>query len=99
VTLALQPAAAGGVFEFVPMLRTPDDPNPGAVRRLLTGERAGIRTLRGAAGTLALFRGHLSPHRVTPVEGSTCRINVVLAYATVPDARLSEHARQLFYNR
>ena len=88
VTLMLEPAAAGGVFEFVPHLRDVEDPNPEGVRRLLEGDRSRIRTMNGNAGTLALFRGHLSPHRVTPVEGDRPRINAVLSYARDPDARL-----------
>jgi hypothetical protein len=99
VTVMLQPALAGGVFEFVPMLRTPEDANPEGVRRLLDGDRAGVRTLQGRAGTLALFRGHLSPHRVTPAEGARARINAVLSYSTAPNAMLSPSARALFYGR
>jgi len=99
VTLMLQPADRGGVFEFVRMLRTPADPNPIGVRRLLTGHADGARTLQGAAGTLALFRGRLSPHRVTVAEGARPRINAVLSYAPVADARLTSSARALFYGR
>ena len=99
VTLMLQPAEGGGDFEFVPTLRTPTDPNPDGVRSLLRGQSRSARTLRGEAGTLALFRGHLSPHRVTVTEGARPRINAVLSYAPVADARLSSSARALFYGR
>jgi hypothetical protein len=98
VTLMLQPAHGGGIFEFVPMLRTPNDPNPIGVRRLLRGQSHNA-TLQGEAGTLALFRGRLSPHRVTVAEGARPRINAVLSYAPVADARLSSSARALFYGR
>ena len=99
VTLMLRPSEAGGVFEYVPMLRTERDRNPQGVRRLLEGDPAGVRTMNGEAGTLALFRGHLSPHRVTPVRGETARLNAVLAYARIPDARMSAAGRRLFYGR
>ena len=99
VTLMLQPPASGGVFEFVPMLRTPEDANPDGVRRLLAGDRSGVRTMSGEAGTLALFRGHWSPHRVTPTVGATPRVNAVLSYAQTPDARLSASGQRLFYGR
>ena len=69
VTLLLQASESGGVFEFAPMLRTADDRNDDGVRALLAGERDAIRTMSGEPGTLALFRGHWSPHRVTPVRG------------------------------
>jgi hypothetical protein len=99
VTLMLQPPLGGGQFEYVPMLRSADDENPEGVRRLLHGDRSGIRAMSGAAGILALFRGHFSPHRVTTVRGSLPRIVAVLSYASTPDARLSGHVKQLFHGR
>ena len=69
VTLMLQPPLGGGQFEYVPMLRSADNQNLEGVRRLLQGDRSGVRSMSGAAGTLALFRGHHSPHRVTTVIG------------------------------
>jgi hypothetical protein len=99
VVLMLQSPLAGGQFEYVPMLRSAEDENPDGVRRLLQGDRSGLRVMSSAAGTLVLFRGHLSPHRVTPVAGSRPRINAVLSYASTPVAQLSDYARQLFYGR
>lgn len=99
VTLLLQAPAAGGVFEYVPMLRSEADRNDAGVRDLLAGTLPGVRTMSGAPGTLALFRGHWSPHRVTPVEGETTRINAVLSYARTPGHRLSAEAYRLFYGR
>jgi hypothetical protein len=55
--------------------------------------------MSGEAGTLALFRGHFSPHRVTPVEGSRLRINAVLSFADAPGHRLHAAAYPLFYGR
>ena len=99
VTLLLQEPSGGGAFEYVPALRTPDDRNDDGVRRLLAGERNGVRSASGRPGTLALSRGHLSPHRVTPVIGPRPRINAVLSYASKPDARLSESVHRIFYGR
>jgi hypothetical protein len=99
VTLMLQPARAGGAFEFVPMLRTAEDENHPGVVALLEGDRQGVLGMSAARGTLALFRGRRSPHRVTPVEGDAARIIAVLAYASVPDARLSARTLELFYGR
>jgi hypothetical protein len=99
VTLLLQAPEAGGAFEFVPMLRGLDDRNDDGVRTLLAGERDRIQSMSGEPGTLALFRGHWSPHRVTPVEGSRMRINAVLAYAGAPGHRLSSETYRLFYGR
>ena len=99
VTLLLQEPLAGGAFEYVPALRTAGDRNDDGVRRLLAGERDGVRSASSRPGTLALFRGHLSPHRVTPVIGARPRINAVLSYASRPDARLSASVHQIFYGR
>ena len=99
VTLLLQAPEAGGTFEYVPMLRSEDDRNDAEVRALLAGERARIRTMSGEPGTLALFRGHWSPHRVTPVEGGRVRVNAVLSYAGAPGHRLGAETYRLFYGR
>ena len=50
-------------------------------------------------GTLVLFRGRNSIHRVTPTIGNLKRILVVLAYNSEPGIALSESARQTFYGR
>ena len=99
VTLMLQASEAGGEFEYVPMLRSADDRNDDGVRALLDGRHPGVRSMSGEAGTLALFRGHFSPHRVTPVEGSRLRINAVLSFADAPGHRLHAAAYPLFYGR
>jgi hypothetical protein len=99
VTLMLQPSLAGGRFEYVPRLRSADDENLDGVRRLLEGDSSNVSSMTGAAGTLALFRGHFSPHRVTPVVGARPRINAVLSYSATPDARLSDYSKRLFYGR
>ena len=99
VTLLLQAAEAGGTFEFSPMLRTGDDRNDAGVRALLAGDRDGVRTMSGDPGTLALFRGRWSPHRVTPIEGAQLRMNAVLSYARTPGHRLGSETYRLFYGR
>jgi hypothetical protein len=58
-----------------------------------------VRTMSGEPGTLALFRGHWSPHRVTPVEGDRVRMNAVLSFARVPGQRLGSETYRLFYGR
>ena len=72
VTLLLQAPEAGGAFEFVPMLRGLDDRNDDGVRALLAGERDRIQSMSGEAGTLALFRGHWSPHESRPSRAGAC---------------------------
>jgi hypothetical protein len=99
VTLMLQPANSGGDFEYVPNLRSEDDENYPAVRRLLQGDMTNVIHLPSTAGTLAFFRGRHSIHRVTPIMGDRVRTNAVLAYAEKPDHRLNELTQKLFYGR
>lgn len=99
VTMMLQPADAGGEFEYVPNIRNEHDENYPLVAQLLKGERTGIIPFRSKAGTLALFRGHHSIHRVTPVKGSKLRINAVLTYSEAPGYKLNEYTQRLFYGR
>ena len=51
------------------------------------------------AGTLLLFRGMESVHRVSPNLGETTRILAVLAYNREPGIALSENARLTIYGR
>jgi len=51
------------------------------------------------AGSLVLFRGRDSMHRVTPNETDITRTLVVLAYNALPNIELSESARMTFYGR
>jgi hypothetical protein len=99
ITLMLQPAEAGGVYEYLPWIRRPDDENYDAVARVLDGDRDGVKVLRQGVGALVLFRGRRAIHRVTPVEGARPRLVAVLSYDTEPGVMLNEHNRRLFYGR
>jgi hypothetical protein len=63
VTLMLQAPAAGGSFEFVPMLRSVDDRNDEGVRDLLEGRHPGVRTMSGEPGHLAPSAATGAPSR------------------------------------
>jgi hypothetical protein len=99
VTLMIQPAERGGVFEYVPTTRSADDERFGVVGAILAGERKDVIELPSLPGTLAFFRGRYSLHRVTPVEGNRPRLNSVLTYASEPGHRLNPLTAQLFYGR
>ena len=99
VTLMLRASDGGGSFEFVPRIRDTGDERRDAVGRLLAGARDGIMTMDGQPGTLALFAGRHSIHRVTPIQGKTPRVNAVLAYAQEPGHRLTPLNRELFYGQ
>lgn len=99
VTLMLQASDGGGSFEFVPRIRDMREERYAAVGALLGGARDGVRSMNGPPGTLALFQGRYSIHRVTPVRGGRPRVNAVLAYAREPGHRLTELNRELFYGK
>ncbi|MDH3630381.1 MAG: hypothetical protein OER98_04605 [Gammaproteobacteria bacterium] len=83
-TLLLQEPEAGGIFEYAPAIRSEEDENFGAVQAVLDGNSNRVRQNHLRAGTLSLFRGHYSLHRVTEVEGSRQRIQAILGYSTRP---------------
>jgi hypothetical protein len=99
VTLMIQPSEQGGVFEYVPAVRSGDDEHYGAVAAVIAGERNNVLELSSKPGTLAFFRGRYSLHRVTPVGGSRPRLNSVLTYASEPGHRLNPLTAKLFYGR
>jgi predicted 2-oxoglutarate/Fe(II)-dependent dioxygenase YbiX len=75
-----------------------NDMNFSGVKKLLRGE-IDSESLSMEPGTLVLFRGKNSIHRVTPVEGDLTRILAVLAYNSEPNISLSETSRMTFYGR
>jgi hypothetical protein len=99
VSVALQSSKGGGDFEYVPNIRTGDDERYDAVARLLTGSGEGAVRLPMEPGTLVLFQGRYSIHRVTPVEGDLPRLVALLAYDTKPGTCSSELLRAFRYGR
>lgn len=100
ITLMIQKPEGGGAFEYVKNVRDADrgEMNVEMVDQVLKGE-IGVSSLEIEEGSLALFRGRNSMHRVTPTEGDTTRMLVVLAYNGQPGVELSESARMTFYGR
>ncbi len=96
-SLALQDPQDGGAFEFVPWLRSDDDENYDGVAAVLDGARERVRRLDMPAGTLALFKGHHSLHRVTEVRGARPRLVAVLSYVREPGRLFQPWERELFY--
>lgn len=99
ITLLLQAPEAGGEFQYRSDLRSADDPNYDGVARLLAGEDANVRTLPLTPGTLNVFRGKNTAHRVTPIAGSRERVVAVFSYYDRPGVRLSDAERNGFYGR
>jgi len=96
-TLLLQTPEGGGDFEYVPAIRSEEDENYDAVRDILQGSRTGVRAIELAAGTLMLFRGHYSLHRVTEVTGKRDRLQSILGFNPEPGIRGSMESNVLHY--
>lgn len=99
VTVMLQPSLDGGEYQYHHQLRSDSDENTVGVLAALRGTQPGRITLSGEPGTLSMFRGHYSLHRVTPVLGDQIRINAVLAYSATPGDKLNGLTQELFYGR
>jgi hypothetical protein len=84
ITLLLQASEAGGEFEYVPLIRSAENENYDAVKAVLDGGREGVVQLQQEAGSLVLFKGHHSLHRVAPVRGTRRRYQTILAHNTTP---------------
>ena len=97
ITLLLQEPEGGGIFEYVPAIRTETDENFEKVQRVLDGCSEQVMQNRLQAGTLSLFRGHYSLHRVTAVEGERQRLQAILGYSTKPDLLGSKESSILHY--
>jgi hypothetical protein len=100
ITLLIEKPDAGGRFEYLKDLRDADagEMNYDGVAALLDGDVA-PEVLEMEPGTLVLFRGRNSIHRVSPNESDKVRMLAVLAYNSKPGVALSESARMTFYGR
>lgn len=98
VTLMLQSTIKGGQFEYVPDLRDAHSVNYQSIGAVLNGERANVRTLQIDDGTLVIFKGHHSLHRVSAPEEKS-RINAILSFSPRPGVRLDPHTQRTFYGR
>lgn len=98
-TLLLQAPKAGSVFEYRGGLRSDDDPNYDGVARLLAGQDAGVKALALKPGTLNVFRGRNTAHRVTPAKGPRARMVAVFSFYERPGVTFTEEERIGFYGR
>jgi hypothetical protein len=100
VSLALQSSDAGGEFENAKQLRDARNENYDAVAEVLTGVATSrVRTEPMQPGTLMIFNGRTSMHRVTPVTGKTPRVVALLAYDTKPGTDSTDELKMSRYGR
>jgi hypothetical protein len=99
VSLAIQTAGTGGNFEVAPLIRSDRDERFADVAEVLGGELARVRTIAMNPGTLLVFEGRNSLHRVSPISGTRLRHVGLLAYDTRPGTTGSELLRMSRYGR
>jgi len=99
VSLAIQDAEKGGAFEYVYHIRDEKNENDEDVRALLQGSRNKVKTLISPPGSLVLFEGRYTIHRVTKIEGTRDRYIALLGYASKPGVTSTPYLRQIRYGR
>ncbi len=95
-TLLIQASQDGGHLAYRPDLAQDD---LDGVVGLLEGRDSAMRTFVQQAGTLTVFRGRNTAHRVTPVVGEIDRLIAVFSYFDRPGVVFSAEERRGFYGR
>jgi hypothetical protein len=99
VSLAIQSAESGGDFEVVPRIRSAEDEHYDDVAAVLAGDRTRVERLPMRPGTLLVFEGRYSLHRVSPIAGPRWRHVGLLAYDTKAGTMGSDLLRADRYGR
>jgi hypothetical protein len=99
ISLALEDCEEGGDFEVVPKIRASTDERYAEVGRVLRGESDRVVRLPMTPGTLLIFEGRNSIHRVSPLRGPTERLVALLAYDTKPGTVSTPALRMARYGR
>ncbi len=98
-SLMVRNADEGGHFEYVPQIRNRTDENYDKVEAVLKGDLSSVVHLANAPGSLVLFMGRYSLHRVTPIRGKTSRLIGLFGFDTQPGVVSSDHLRKIRYGR
>jgi hypothetical protein len=98
VSLAIQPSRAGGEFVSARRVRSATDEHYDDVASVID-DRGDVETVPMTPGTLMLFEGRYSMHRVTPIAGDVPRYVGLLAYDTKPGTNSSELLKLVRYGR
>jgi len=97
LSILVQKAEKGGLFEYSPDLRNVEDENFNGVTKVLRGERSTVKSLDLKPGDLQIFKGRFSMHRVTKIEGKTSRYIALPTYVKDPyRVNKPEHSKQVY---
>jgi hypothetical protein len=84
ITMLLQAAQSGGIFEYVPDLRSVQDECYSEVKGVLDGDHSRVRQLELNAGDLQFFLGRFSLHQVTANTGNSDRLLLIMSFSEKP---------------
>ena len=98
-TLLLQEPSGGGEFLYRTDLRTDADANSDGVAAVLDGRDNSVKSHVLNAGTLNVFKGKNTLHKVTTCTGPKSRFIAVLSYYERPGVRFSKEEQVGFYGR
>ena len=97
LSILIQKAEKGGLFEYSPYLRNENNENFDEVTKVLRGDRKTVKSLDLKPGDLQIFKGRFSMHRVTKVEGKTSRYIALPTYVKDPyRVNKPEHSKQVY---
>lgn len=98
-TILFQAPTEGGDFQYRSNLRSDNDPNYDGVERVLLGKDDEVHTLKLVPGSLNVFKGKNTLHRVTPVKGERERLIAVFSYYERPGVMFTKEEQVGFYGR
>lgn len=98
-SLAVQSSTEGGEFEYAPLIRSESAENYENVKKILEGDRSLVTRITNSPGTLVLFKGRYSIHRVTRIGGNTTRWMGLFGFDSKPNVCSSPHLLDLRYGR
>jgi len=97
LSILIQKADKGGLFEYSPDLRNENNENFDEVTKVLRGDRKTVKSLDLKPGDLQIFKGRFSMHRVTKIEGKTSRYIALPTYVKDPyRVNKPEHSKQVY---
>tara|TARA_Y100000590_G_scaffold171262_1_gene195894 strand:+ start:1192 stop:2052 length:861 start_codon:yes stop_codon:yes gene_type:complete len=99
ISILVQKAEKGGIFQYVPNIRSPGEENYDRVKAVIEGDTSQLFSLDLEPGDLQIFKGRYSMHRVTKVEGSNNRYIGIPSYTHDPYRMNRPHHSLTYYGR
>jgi len=99
VSINLQDPESGGVYEYIKDLRSPVNENYEGVKEALKGKSKEVKILDAAPGSMILFEGRYTLHRVTEIKGKKPRYGALFGYALKPNVDSTPYLKKIRYGR